>query len=119
TPDQILFRLDDAFRLLVGGSRNAPTRQQTLRATLDWSYRLLSSTEQLRFECLAVFAGEFDLDGVGAIWSDNDGEAGTDALVMLTGLVDRSLAIAQPQAGGMTYRLLEQVRQYAQQRIVE
>jgi predicted ATPase/DNA-binding CsgD family transcriptional regulator len=119
SPDQILSRLDDVFRLLVGGSRTAPTRQQTLRATLDWSYLLLSNPERRRFERLAVFAGGFDLDGVEAIWSDDEGEAPTDALDMLTGLVDRSLVTAQPQAGGMRYRLLEPVRQYAQERLTE
>jgi predicted ATPase/DNA-binding CsgD family transcriptional regulator len=118
-PEQILARLDDAFRLLVDGSRTAPTRQQTLRATLDWSYQLLSSAERQQFERLAVFAGGFDLEGVEAIWSGADDEAKPDALDMLTGLVDRSLVTAQPRAGGMRYRLLEPVRQYAQGRLTE
>jgi predicted ATPase/DNA-binding CsgD family transcriptional regulator len=119
TPDQIRSRLDDTFRLLVGGSRTAPTRQQTLRATLDWSYLLLSAAERQRFERLAVFAGGFDLDGAEAIWSDDDGEAGPAALDMLTGLVDRSLVMVLPQASGMRYRLLEPVRRYAEERLTE
>jgi non-specific serine/threonine protein kinase len=117
-PDQILVRLDDTFRLLVGGSRTAPTRQQTLRATLDWSFCLLDPPAQQRFEQLAVFAGGFDLEAVEAIWSDA-GEVGPDALEMLTGLVDRSLVTAQPLGGGMRYRLLEPVREYAQVRLQE
>jgi len=59
---QILAHLDDVFRLLSGGSRVAPTRQQTLRATLDWSYDLLTGQEQCFFRRLAVFAGGFDLE---------------------------------------------------------
>jgi non-specific serine/threonine protein kinase len=119
TPNQILSRLDDAFRLLVGGSRTAPTRQQTLRATLDWSYQLLESPEQDLFERLAVFAGSFDLECTEAMWSDIADRDGTDLLDVLTGLVDRSLVMAQPLAGGMRCRLLEPVRQYAEQRLVE
>jgi len=119
SPDQILARLDDAFRLLVGGSRTAATRQQTLRATLDWSYRLLSPAERTRFERLAVFAGGFDLDSAEAIWSADERAGGADALEMLTGLVDRSLVTAQPVAGAMRYRLLEPVRQYAEQWLTE
>jgi predicted ATPase/DNA-binding CsgD family transcriptional regulator len=118
TPRQILARLDDAFGLLTGGSRTAPTRQQTLRATLDWSYLLLEQDARRRFESLAIFAGGFDLDAAEAIWS-SDNDDGADALEMLTALVDRSLVTAQPQAGGMRYRLLEPVRQYAEARLVE
>ena len=106
TPPQILARLDDAFRLLIGGSGTAPTRQQTLRATLDWSYRLLDEVARRRFESLAVFAAGFDLEAAEAIWADDD-DAGADALDMLTALVDRSLVTVQPQAGAMRYRLLE------------
>ena len=118
TPHQILARLDDAFRLLTGGSRTAPTRQQTLRATLDWSYLLLDQAARRRFESLAVFAAGFDLEAAEAIWS-GDSDADVDALEMLTALVDRSLVTAQPQAGAMRYRLLEPVRQYAEARLVE
>jgi non-specific serine/threonine protein kinase len=114
TTHQILARLDDAFHLLTGGSRTAPTRQQTLRATLDWSYLLLDQASRWRFESLSVFAGGFDLEAVGAIWASD-----ADALEMLTVLVDRSLVTAQPHAGAMRYRLLEPVRQYAEARLVE
>jgi predicted ATPase/DNA-binding CsgD family transcriptional regulator len=118
TPQQILARLDDTFRLLIGGSRTAPTRQQTLRATLDWSYLLLDDTARHRFDSLAVFAAGFDLEAAEAI-SSGDSGAGADALEMLTALVDRSLVTAQPVAGAMRYRLLEPVRQYAEARLVE
>jgi predicted ATPase/DNA-binding CsgD family transcriptional regulator len=118
TPHQILARLDDAFHLLTGGSRTAPTRQQTLRATLDWSYLLLDQAARRRFETLAVFAAGFDLEAAEAIWS-SESDAGVGALDMLTALVDRSLLTAQPLAGAMRYRLLEPVRQYAEARLVE
>ena len=62
-PDQIAARLDDALHLLTGGRRGAPTRQQTLRATLDWSLALLTEPERALFRRLAVFAGGFDLRG--------------------------------------------------------
>jgi len=119
-PDQILARLDDAFKLLIGGSRSAPTRQQTLRATLDWSLHLLETEGQRRFEALAVFAGSFDLDAVEAVWTVENPppQLVRDSLEVLTELVDRSLVMLQPRAGAMRYRLLEPVRQYAQQRLI-
>jgi non-specific serine/threonine protein kinase len=119
TPDQILFRLNDAFRLLVGGSRTAPARQQTLRATLDWSYLLLKSPEQELFEYLAVFAGGFDVESAEAMWAGSVAPTESDLLDILTGLVDRSLVMAQPLSSGMRYRLLEPVRQYAERRLIE
>jgi non-specific serine/threonine protein kinase len=60
--DQILERLDNTFELLVGGSRSAPTRQQTMRATMDWSYGLLSEAERVVFQRLAVFIGGWSLE---------------------------------------------------------
>src|SRR5207245_168057 len=60
--DQILERLDDAFELLVGGSRSAPSRQQTMRATMDWSYGLLEQAERVVFQRLAVFVGGWSLE---------------------------------------------------------
>ena len=66
TVQQILGRLDDAFRLLVGGSRAGPTRQQTLRATLDWGDALLTASERTVFRRLGVFVGDFTLDGGGS-----------------------------------------------------
>jgi predicted ATPase/DNA-binding CsgD family transcriptional regulator len=117
-PEQIMARLDDAFRLLVGGSRAAAARHQTLKATLDWSFQLLDRNAQQGFESLAVFAGGFDLEAAEAMWSSGRG-GDFDPLEMLTGLVDRSLVVAQPRDGSMRYRLLEPVRQYAEQRLTE
>ena len=119
TPRQILARLDDAFHLLIGGSRTAPTRQQTLRATLDWSYLLLDEAPR------GVASSRWRYSRVDSIWKRRRASGrltvtpDVDSLEMLTALVDRSLVTAQPQAGAMRYRLLEPVRQYAEARLVE
>jgi predicted ATPase/DNA-binding CsgD family transcriptional regulator len=116
---QILERLDDSFRLLVGGSRTAPTRQQTLRATLDWSYGLLSAAEQAVFLRLAVFVGGWTLEAAEAVCADAT-VARADVLELLTRLVDKSLVVANVDTtdGRSRYRLLEPIRQYAQERLV-
>jgi predicted ATPase/DNA-binding CsgD family transcriptional regulator/DNA-binding XRE family transcriptional regulator len=109
---QILERLDDSFNLLVGGSRTAPTRQQTLRATLDWSHGLLTPQERLVFRRLAVFAGDYSLEAAEAVCAAGD-VPGTAVLGLLQRLIDKSLVIADEKSGRSRYRLLEPVRQYA------
>src|SRR5579884_4505117 len=84
TPEQIARRLDDSLRLLGGGSRTLP-RQETLRATLEWSYRLLTEPERALFRRLAVFAGSFDLEAVESVCAGGDIE-GNDVLPLLTNL---------------------------------
>jgi DNA-binding CsgD family transcriptional regulator/tetratricopeptide (TPR) repeat protein len=111
--EEILEHLDDTFRLLVGGSRTAPMRQRTLRATLDWSFGLLSATEQVVFSRLAVFVGGWTLQAAEAIGGDGTSVHGTDVLEILTDLVDKSLVVADERDGRTRYRLLEPVRQYA------
>jgi non-specific serine/threonine protein kinase len=113
--EQIAQRLDDRFRFLTGGSRGALPRQQTLRATLDWSYALLAEPERALFRRLAVFAGGFSLEAAEAVGAP----AGGDTLDLLTQLVDKSLVVAEQQAGAVRYSLLETVRQYARERLVE
>jgi non-specific serine/threonine protein kinase len=114
--EQIAGRLDDCFRLLQAKSRLAPTRQQTLKAALDWSYDLLSSTEQAVFRRLAVLAGGWSLEAAEAICAE-EGLASVDVLDVLTQLVDKSLVMVVEEGGEARYRLLEPVRQYAQQRL--
>lgn len=114
---QILERLDDSFNLLVGGSRTAPTRQQTLRATLDWSYGLLSDPERLVFQRLSVFAGHFSLEAAEAVCTALDVPA-TDVLALLRCLIDKSLVTVDQTGGRARYRLLEPVRQYAHEQLV-
>ena len=114
----ILEGLRDRFRLLTGGSRSAVRRQQTLRASVDWSHALLTEPERVLFRRLAVFLGGFDLDAAQAV-----GGSGTieryQVLDQLTLLVDKSLVVAENTEGRMRYRLLETVRQYALEKLGE
>jgi non-specific serine/threonine protein kinase len=114
--EQIVERLDDSFSLLVRGSRTAPSRQQTLRATLDWSYTLLEGSEPIVFRRLAVFAGGWSLDAAEAVCT-GDGVVKDSVLDALGRLVDKSLVVAEEQGGQERYWLLEPVRQYALRRL--
>ena len=116
--EQIASRLDDRFRLLTGGSRTALPRQQTLRAAMDWSYRLLTETERWLLQRLSVFAGGWTLDAAEGVCTGGNVEA-TDILELLTSLVDKSLVLAETQRGEARYRLLDTVRQYARDRLAE
>jgi predicted ATPase len=109
---QIFERLNDSIHLLVGGSRTAPSRQQTLRATLDWSYGLLGTEERAVFGRLAVFAESCSLDAAEAVCADS-GVAASDVLDQLQHLVDKSMVSMEERDGQARYRLLEPVRQYA------
>lgn len=110
---QILSRLDDAFRLLTGGSRLAPARHQTMVSSLDWSYGLLDDSERAVFRRLAVFSGRFTLDAVDAVIAPAN-VVGWDALAAVTGLVDKSLLLVDRLVDTTAcYRLLEPIRQYA------
>ena len=118
TVEQIAERLADRFTLLTASNRTAVLpRHQTLRATIDWSYDLLSEKERVLFRRLAVFAGEFTLDAVEAICSGDDLE-GAEILDELTRLVNKSLVgaeiVGQPEA---RYHYLEMIRQYALNRL--
>lgn len=117
TPSQIAERLDDAFRLLAGGSRTALPRHRTLRATMDWSHALLAPRDQVLLRRLAVFHGSFGLDTAEALCAgaplDTD-----DILDGIAALVDRSLIVMEPGDGEARYHLLETVRQYAFERLV-
>jgi predicted ATPase len=114
--EQILERLDDAFGLLVGGSRLAPSRQQTMRAALDWSYGLLAPLERIVFRRLAVFVGGWSLEATEEVCSDG-GVAPREVLGLLTRLVDASLVQVDVRDGRARYRLLEPVRQYAHEQL--
>ena len=118
SPDEILDGLHDQFRLLTGGARTAVRRQQTLRASVDWSHDLLSEPEQVLFRRLAVFFGGFDVDAAQAVAAGADVER-YQVLDQLTLLVDKSLVVAEDSAHGTRYRLLETVRQYAQEKLRE
>ncbi len=118
SPAEILDSLRDQFRLLTGGARTAVRRQQTLRASVDWSHALLSEPEQVLFRRLAVFFGGFDVGAAHAVAGEADSER-YQVLDQLTLLVDKSLVIAEDNRHGTRYRLLETVRQYAQEKLHE
>jgi predicted ATPase/class 3 adenylate cyclase len=111
-------RLDQRFRLLTGGSRSALPRQQTLRATVDWSYSLLNSSEQSLLRRLSVFAESFDLEAAEEVCCLEDIEE-IDVDNLLGSLVDKSLVVTEPSGGKARYRLLETIRQFAAERLVE
>jgi predicted ATPase len=116
-PHALLARLDQRFKLLSGGARDAPARQQTIRATIDWSYHLLSPAEQRLFRRLAVFVGGWTLAAAGAV-CDRDGDLGLDMLDGLQSLLDKSLVRQVEGPGGEPrFRRLETIREYALERL--
>jgi len=114
---QIAERLDNRFNLLTGGHRTAPARQQTLEATLDWSYALLSETECRVLQNLSVFSVGGTLEAVEHVCAGESIEAG-EVLDTLTQLVDKSLTVAAQRSNEMRYSLLETIRQYAREKLV-
>ena len=114
--EQIAGRLRDRFQLLNSGDRTAPLRQQTLRATVDWSYELLDEAEQMLLRRLAVFSG-WNLDMAEQVCSDEAMPA--DAVLgLLISLIDKSLVVLDGEAAGdARYRLLDTIREYAAERL--
>lgn len=111
--DQIASRLDDLFRLLVGGSRTALPRQQTLRALIDWSYDLLSEEEKYLLRIASVFVGGWTLDALEFVADE------PKSLELLEQLVNKSLVVTEEHKGEMRYFLLETIRQYAREKLFE
>jgi predicted ATPase/class 3 adenylate cyclase len=122
TPEQLAARLGDRFRLLTGGGRTALRRQQTLRATVDWSHDLLAEPERALFRRVAVFpggaTGGFPLEAAEAVGAGAP-VAAAEVLDLLTGLVDKSLVLAEARGAEERYRLLETLRQYAEERLLQ
>ncbi len=116
--EQISARLNNRFQLLIGGSRAALLRQQTLRALIDWSFDLLTGAEQELLCRLSVFSGGWTLEAAEAICG-NDGLEERDILDLLTSHVDKSLVVYAEREGAARYRLLETMRQYAGDRLTE
>ncbi len=115
--EEIAARLDDRFRLLTGGSRAALPRYQTLRASIDWSYALLSSAEQRLLQCLSVFAGSWTLEAAEFTGCGEDIGSST-VLDLLGSLVNKSLVAIETETGPTTrYRMLETIRQYAHEKL--
>jgi predicted ATPase/class 3 adenylate cyclase len=121
--EQIAMRLDDRFRLLTGGARTLLPRQQTLRALIDWSYDLLSEQERLFLRWLSVFAGGWTLEAAEEVCSGLEGEPiqSYEVLDLLSQLVNKSLVVVieASQSGETRYQMLETIRQYARDRLLE
>ena len=125
TPAELLDRLDDQLRLLVGGRRTAAARHRTLRATIAWSYDLLSPSEQVLLQRLSVLAGPFDRAAAEAVAGAAAGQgtphrsaaAAVDTGDVLHALVQRSMVVAEAGRFGQRFRLLETMRQFAAERL--
>jgi predicted ATPase/class 3 adenylate cyclase len=113
SPEQIAARLDDRFRLLVGGSRTALPRQQTLRALIDWSYDLLLDEEKRLLQFASVFIGGWTLEALEAVAGD------PYAIDHLEQLINKSLVVTDERESEMRYFMLETIRQYAREKLFE
>jgi len=111
--EQIATRLDDMFRLLVGGSRTALPRQQTLRALIDWSYDLLSNEEKRLLQFASAFVGGWTLEAMEFVADE------PSTLELLEQLVNKSLIVTEEHSGVMRYFLLETIRQYGREKLFE
>ena len=116
--EEIDAKLNHRFRLLTGGSRTALPRQQTLRSLIDWSYDLLNDQERRLLQRLSVFAAGWALDACEKVGTSDSAEE-WEVLDLLTSLCDKSLVVIEQTDGESRYRLLETVRQYARDRLLE
>jgi non-specific serine/threonine protein kinase len=126
TMQQIAMRLGDSLHLLAHGQQAVLPRQQTMRATIDWSYNLLSEQERTLFRRLAVFVGGFTLEAVEYVGQDSTQGGPYEILDVLADLVDQSLVVVEAHneegesdSEAMRYRLLEPIRQYAREKLTE
>jgi predicted ATPase/DNA-binding SARP family transcriptional activator len=117
--EQIAARLNDHLGLLTGGSRTAQARQKTLRATLEWSYALLTEAERKLLMRLSVFVGGWTLEAAESVCADDEASDAPAVLPLLTALADKSLVtFSEREAGtGGRFRMLEMVRQFASERL--
>jgi predicted ATPase/DNA-binding CsgD family transcriptional regulator len=116
-PQVLLARLDQRLKLLTGGARDAPARQQTMRATIDWSYNLLTPAEQCLFRRLAVFVGGWTLEAAEAV-CNADGDLPQNVVDGLQSLLDNSLVLQKEGPSGKPrFRRLETIREYALERL--
>lgn len=117
SPFDIAHGLGERFRLLAGGARTAMPRQQTLRASIDWSYNLLTEPERAVLRRLAVFAGSFNLDAARSVCA-GDGVEAHQVVDLVSLLVDKSLVVTAPSEGETRFRMLETIREYAEEQLV-
>jgi predicted ATPase/DNA-binding XRE family transcriptional regulator len=116
--EQIADRLQDSFNLLTTGNRTALPRHQTLRAAIDWSYDLLSQAEQTLFRRLSVFVNGWTLEAAESICADDNMKSDTIS-DLLAQLINKSLVITQEQERQTRYRMLETIRQYANEKLID
>ncbi|UZG60361.1 protein kinase domain-containing protein [Rhodococcus opacus] len=117
SPEQILQRLTDRYALLTRGSRVAPSRQQTLRLCVDWSYELCTPVEQRMWSRLSVFAGSFELDAAEQICGS--GLNAEELLDAVASLVDKSILIREESGTVVRFRVLETLRDYGRERLLQ
>jgi predicted ATPase len=132
SPQQLLDRLSDPLKAVRGNASDMPARQRTLRATIDWSYDLLSATEQILFRCLPVFVDGWTLEAAESVLGKKSSAADDallpdssdiillpreDILDLLTGLADKSLIVVEEREEITRFRTLETIRQYAQEKL--
>lgn len=120
--EQIARRLDDRFKLLTGGSRTVLERHQTLRAAVDWSYNLLHPKEQILFRRFSVFMGGWTLEAAESVCGDESTSSvlgSEDVLDLLEQLIHKSLVIKEEKYGESRFHMLETIRQYAREKLVE
>ncbi|MGQ4618649.1 protein kinase domain-containing protein [Nocardia sp. R7R-8] len=115
SPQQILSRLDDRYALLTRGSRTAPTRQQTLRWSIDWSHDLCTSAERLLWARLSIFTGSFELDAAEEICGTD--LAANTTLDVLSSLIDKSILLREEVDGSVRFRMLEMLRDYGREKL--
>ncbi|HNB41852.1 MAG TPA: AAA family ATPase, partial [Anaerolineales bacterium] len=115
--EQIHTRLDDRFNLLTNGARTLPHRHQTLQATIDWSYNLLSENEKVLFQRLSIFSGGWSLESAESVCSGN-GIHKKEVLDLLTSLAQKSLIQPYETPSGIRYEQLETIRQYGQEKFL-
>ncbi|PQP23389.1 protein kinase domain-containing protein [Rhodococcus opacus] len=117
SPQQILRRLTDRYTLLTRGNRGAPSRQQTLRLCIDWSFELCTAGEQLVWGRVAVFAGSFELDAAEQVCGE--GLASGELLDTLTSLVEKSILIREEFKSVVRFRMLETLREYGYEKLAQ
>ncbi|MFE5703965.1 ATP-binding protein [Rhodococcus koreensis] len=115
SPEQILQRLTDRYALLTRGSRTAPSRQQTLRLSVDWSFELCTELEQRVWGRASVFARSFELDAAEYVCSS--GLTSEESIDLVSSLVDKSIFIREEAGGGVRFRMLETLSEYGRERL--
>lgn len=118
SPDEILRRLSDRFRLLGAGPRGMPDRHRTLRACIESSYGLCTRAEQLLWARLTVFIGGFDLEAAEQICAGGN-LASEDVVDLVTSLVEKSILIHENDGAAVRYRLLDTIREFGREKLRE